>query len=312
MSEYVKLTLAAAALAVSDAGVAGDMEFAAAARRFSGRPTPARGTASITINRSSRTGCSRRIRCCLLKACPMPRPAHLSMTLSLKGSCQTILGTRTAGLDAMRLAQLRIATGQWDRAIVSAAEEFTPLASQAYAACGGSATNQCEFPIGCGAVTMVLESESSFASRGGRSRGQHHGRLPADGCDPITPSSGYRRLHSSRIAGVESVVGSAQPNQDWLHRLEQCGNRTCRSDFQRLRARSISGVVQRRSVRLDRVDASAPNDHIVDRVVHGIQRHGCRGHSDERPRFVTPPPLPVLRERRWCERDFELHKSFDG
>jgi len=40
---------------------------------------------------------------------PNASSAHLSLMLGVKGACQTIIGTRTAGLDALRLAALRIA-----------------------------------------------------------------------------------------------------------------------------------------------------------------------------------------------------------
>ena len=58
---------------------------------------------------------------------PNAGAAHLSMSLRLRGPCQTIIGSRTAGLDALRLAALRIRTGEWERAVVCAGEEHDPL-----------------------------------------------------------------------------------------------------------------------------------------------------------------------------------------
>src|SRR5207249_4669802 len=49
---------------------------------------------------------------------PNAAAAHLSLMLGLKGSCQTIIGSRTAALDALRLAAARIAVGEWERAAV--------------------------------------------------------------------------------------------------------------------------------------------------------------------------------------------------
>jgi len=56
--------------------------------------------------------------------------------LSLKGGCQTMVGTRTAGMEALSLAAAHIASGEWDTALVGAAEEYDPVTNGAYAACG--------------------------------------------------------------------------------------------------------------------------------------------------------------------------------
>ena len=63
---------------------------------------------------------------------PNAAAAHLSLMFNLKGACQTIIGSRTAGLNALRLAFLRVRGGQWDRAVVGAAEEYSPLVNAAY------------------------------------------------------------------------------------------------------------------------------------------------------------------------------------
>ena len=42
---------------------------------------------------------------------PNSAAAHLSLMLGLKGGCQTIIGSRTSGLDALHLAALRIRAG---------------------------------------------------------------------------------------------------------------------------------------------------------------------------------------------------------
>ena len=106
---------------------------------------------------------------------PNAAAAHLSLMLSLKGPCQTIIGTRTAGLDALHLARTRIATGEWDRAIVGAAEESAPVVNEAYRpwalykGCNPAlpfSGDTSGFVAGCGAVTLVLESASSFEKRG--------------------------------------------------------------------------------------------------------------------------------------------------
>ena len=102
--------------------------------------------------------------------------AHLSMMLGLRGSCQTIIGTRTSGLDALRLATLRIRTGEWSRAIVGAAEEYDTLVNSAYRHCGLYAgsdsaapfTSATGFVASAAAVTFVVESRASIENRGGK------------------------------------------------------------------------------------------------------------------------------------------------
>jgi hypothetical protein len=95
--------------------------------------------------------------------------------IGLRGGAQTIVGTRTAGLDALHLAALQIASGRWERAIVGAAEEYSATVNAAYAHCGlygGGGVpfaDESGFHVGAGAVVLVLESRRSAATR--RARG---------------------------------------------------------------------------------------------------------------------------------------------
>jgi 3-oxoacyl-[acyl-carrier-protein] synthase II len=244
MSDYVKLTLAAATLAFADASLTGDTAFAAACPAILGSTHAGAAYCVSYYQQIVREGMAAANPMLFAEGVPNSGAAHLSLMLSLKGSCQTIIGTRTAGLDALRLAYARIAAGQWDRAIVSAAEEFVPTVNSAYAPCGlhnpestrgpfggrsiapspgipafgsetqarrgeswgegdlddqrrstpqntltpalsrttgrGSksselrdarATNAGGFAIGCGAVTLVLESRQALERRGGKTRG---------------------------------------------------------------------------------------------------------------------------------------------
>jgi hypothetical protein len=66
---------------------------------------------------------------------PNAAAAHVSMALGFTGPCQTLLGTRTAGLDAVLLARLGILAGRWDQVIIGAAEECHPLVDKAYRHC---------------------------------------------------------------------------------------------------------------------------------------------------------------------------------
>lgn len=101
--------------------------------------------------------------------------AQVSLMLNLRGGSQTIVGSRTAGLDALILASERIRAGDWDRAIVGAAEEFSETVNGIYRRCGamvegaGAGSNGVnQFHVGCGSVVIVLESERAASSRNAR------------------------------------------------------------------------------------------------------------------------------------------------
>jgi 3-oxoacyl-[acyl-carrier-protein] synthase II len=160
---------------------------------------------------------------------PNAAAAHLSLMMQLKGACQTIIGTRTAGLDALRLAAMRIGAGTWDRAVVSAGEEFSPTVNAAYKHCGvyaganaGAPFTRGEgFASGCGAVTFILESADSVAARGGRSRGT------------VLASASAAPGEGGEVSGAERVLAElgdpryvlASANGTWIDRVEAAGIR---------------------------------------------------------------------------------------
>jgi 3-oxoacyl-(acyl-carrier-protein) synthase len=180
MSDYVKLTLAATTLAAADAALLPGEA-----------PQDAQWSAILGSTHGSASYCYQYYRqivdeglgaanpMLFAEGVPNAAAAHLSMMLSLRGACQTIIGSRTSGLDALRLASLRIAGGQWDRAIVSAAEEFFPVVNDAYVHCGLHArgapgrafAGTGGFVTASGAVTLVLESSHAARERGARARG---------------------------------------------------------------------------------------------------------------------------------------------
>ena len=216
MSEYVKLTLAAATLALADAGVTGDEQFAADCAAVLGTTHAGAGYCVDYYKRIVEQGMAAANPMLFAEGVPNAAAAHLSLTMGLKGSCQTILGTRTAGLDALRMAYLRIANGDWDRAIVSAAEEFTPLATPAYGNCMRPPAPKASFFIGAGAVTFVLESRSALTQRNGRSRGQivaaAGARFRSD--QVVQDIAGLLK----RVGSPSHVMGSA--NNTWIDSVE--------------------------------------------------------------------------------------------
>jgi 3-oxoacyl-[acyl-carrier-protein] synthase II len=144
--------------------------------------------------------------------------------LSLKGACQTVIGSRTAGLDALRLATTRIASGQWTHAIVGAAEEYCDVINQAYRHCGlyrGDGPAESGFVVGAGAVTLVLESRESLERRGGKSLG----RIESNASRRFAPSDAIDAtievLHA--LKDPQSVMSSS--NNTWIDRAESAAIR---------------------------------------------------------------------------------------
>ena len=191
MSDYVKLTLAATTLACRDAGVNDDAAFLERCAAVLGTMHGSANYCSTYYGQIVRDGMAAANPLLFAEGVPNAAAAHLSMMLSLKEACQTVIGTRTAGLDAMSLAVARIGSGAWDRAMVGAGEEHCELVCDAYrhGGLGATRTPPNEAPLcgpvgqplapsarkflsGAGAVTFILESADSVRQRSGRMLGR--------------------------------------------------------------------------------------------------------------------------------------------
>lgn len=77
---------------------------------------------------------------------------HLSLGLGITAASASVIGTRTAGFEAMALAQARIRAGRWARALVVAGEETMPTLATVLTRCAGE-------PVApaAGAVAVLLE-----------------------------------------------------------------------------------------------------------------------------------------------------------
>ncbi|MFG0304691.1 MAG: beta-ketoacyl synthase N-terminal-like domain-containing protein [Phycisphaerales bacterium JB040] len=95
---------------------------------------------------------------------PNAAAAHLSMGLGLRAGCQTIIGTRTAGLEALALAALRVREGRCERCLVTAAEEHSEIANTAHERCGLASAGRAS----AGAVSFVVEARRAAEARGAR------------------------------------------------------------------------------------------------------------------------------------------------
>lgn len=236
MSDYEKLTLAATTLALEDAAVAGDREFAESCSALLGTTHGSTGFSEAYYGQIVREGPAAANPVLFAEGVPNAASAQLSLMLGLKGGCQTIIGSRTAGLDALRLAALRVASGEWERAIVGAAEEYSPLLDRAYGHCGLARRGEWEpafdaaggFVIGAGAITFILERKRAAMDRGARVRGTVvRGAAASDG--GAGSVSAVERvlvgLGPERSPSVP-VLGSA--NATWIDRAEADGVRKSR------------------------------------------------------------------------------------
>ncbi len=227
MSEYVKLSLAATSLAMADAAITDVPAFAEHCSAVLGSAHGSAGYSEQYYGQVVREGINAANPMLFAEGVPNAAAAHLSLMLGVKGACQTIIGARTAGLDALALAAMRIASGQWDRAIVSAGEEYAPVVNAAYGHAGlyqngGKINGRDEgFVAGAGAVTLVLESEASLQNRGGRARGVVE-RWSNGASEP----RGMSRVMTQVLASLGPADGIMMSgNRTWIERAENAAVR---------------------------------------------------------------------------------------
>jgi 3-oxoacyl-[acyl-carrier-protein] synthase II len=228
MSDYVKLSLAATALAYRDAGIDDAAEFSQTCSAVLGSTHGSANYCADYYGQVVREGIFAANPLLFAEGVPNAAAAHLSLMLSLKGACQTIIGTRTAGLDALRLAAARVAAGEWDRAVVSAGEEYSPLVNDAYRPCGLHSGRDADAPFaptgrgfaaGCGAVTLVIESRDSLHSRGRESpRGVVEAWSAAASFREKRDESGLAARVLCDLGAPGFVISSA--NGTWVDRAE--------------------------------------------------------------------------------------------
>ncbi|HWB52960.1 MAG TPA: beta-ketoacyl-[acyl-carrier-protein] synthase family protein [Tepidisphaeraceae bacterium] len=224
MSDYVKLSLAAATLATRDAGIADDPALLQDCSVLLGTTHGSSNYSVEYYRQIVAQGLAGANPMLFAEAVPNSAAAHLSLMLGIRGACQTIIGTRTAGLDALNLAALRIGAGKWTRAIVGAAEEYCPTVNAAYRHCGLYAgdhgakpfTTETGFIVGAGAVCLTLEDRATAEKQGRHIYGL------------VTATAAARRCPSSELP-MKNVLEKLDPaslllssaNATWIDRAEQ-------------------------------------------------------------------------------------------
>jgi 3-oxoacyl-[acyl-carrier-protein] synthase II len=82
--------------------------------------------------------------------------AHVSLGFGIRAASLSVVGSRAGGFQAIALADARIRSGSWSRALGVAAEESHPLVNAALSSCLGE-----EVVSGSAAVAMLVERASS-------------------------------------------------------------------------------------------------------------------------------------------------------
>lgn len=245
MSGYVKLTLAAAALAFRNAGITDVQEFCQTCSAILGSSHGCTQFSEQYYRQVVEQGINAGNPMLFAEGVPNAGAAHLSLMLSVKGACQTIIGSRTAGLDALALASLRIGQGDWDRAIVAGGEEYSPTVNACYRRCkafaetsGDAAPGRRGFATGCGAVVLLLESKESLLARGGRAIG----RLDASATAAPVRDVSRAAARVIRSLGEMDELWTSTTGM-WLDRAEDAGIRLLAAEQPMPPTKSLYGKV---------------------------------------------------------------------
>ena len=160
MSMFAKLVLAATSNAMRSAGIEDVESFSRTCGSILGSSHGSTEYAEQYYSQVVEEGVAAANPVMFAEGVPNVGTAHISLMLGLKGPAQTIIGSRTAGLDALSLAAMRIRHGEWERAIVGGADEYSSTAERLYG------HTERGIISGAGGVMFVLESEASALARG--------------------------------------------------------------------------------------------------------------------------------------------------
>ena len=179
LSQYARLNLAAVSDAMRDADLSGPLDEPGDPPRHAAMLGTTYGSVSYALpyyRQIIDDGMAFANPMLFAEGVPNAAAAHVSMNHGIRGPCQTIIGSHTAGLDALYLATLRLRENRYDRVIVCAAEECHPLVAQAYERIGLIPKAE-DFATAAGAVALVLEKAETARSRGARVLGRIAGGM---------------------------------------------------------------------------------------------------------------------------------------
>jgi acetyl-CoA acetyltransferase len=234
MSAYVKIMLAVATLACRDAGLLDRPELLRDSSAVLGTMHGSSGFCHEYYSQIVREGVLAANPMLFAEGVPNVGAAQLSLMLGLRGGCQSIIGTRTAGLDALRFAYLRIASGASDRVIVGAAEESHDVVNRAYEECGLKSVGPSEAPFAgpsgfrssAGGAAMILESREAAQARDAMVYATIERALSQFGDREELPRSIARVLDGS----ASTILPSA--NATWIDRAESHAIQSARQPMQ--------------------------------------------------------------------------------
>ena len=228
ISDYVKLTLAATTLAYRDAGIDDPEAFGQECYGLLGTTHGSTAYSERYYRQIVEHGVDSANPMLFAEGVPNAAAAHLSTGFAIKGLCQSVIGTRTAGLEAILLAAARIRAGVWERAVVGASDEYSRRVNETYLGFGlyrevDAKSEHRELPgfvTGCGAVTFVLECADSARRRGARPWASIEDSAAAL-CPSLAGLPGPRTIREvwSGIGRPTHLMGSA--NDTWLDRVER-------------------------------------------------------------------------------------------
>jgi len=280
LSDYVKMTLAAAADACRDAAITDIHAFMDGGHALLGTMTGSTSFCESYYRELIEKGIDAANPVLFAEGVPNAAAAHLSMALGITGSCQSIIGARTAGLDALGLAWARIASGEWDRAVVSAGEEYHAIINDQLRACGlrddadpepfrggrGSCT-------GAGAVALIVESADFAARRGAPRRALVDAWAARAGSAGLAERDGVCMVECAWRAIGAPAAAMTSANGNWLDGIE---------------ARGVSAACD------DPVTVSSPISHFAETLsVTPLAALACLAGSGSLPRLRSRrPDLP--------------------
>ncbi|MBS0197020.1 MAG: beta-ketoacyl-[acyl-carrier-protein] synthase family protein [Planctomycetes bacterium] len=227
LSTCVKLMLASVSMAIKHAGLENNTERLEKACAILASTHGSSGFCSEYYTQIVREGVLGANPVLFAEGVPNAAAAHVSTNFGIRGACQTIIGSRTAGLDALGLAAMRIQAGAAQTILVGAAEETHANVDRAYRhfnLCEEAAAGRGFFTTP-GAVALVVESSASAMARGVRPLARLGGSVAVSGTAGKSTDVGCAAecdapTRALRLIGADgAVLGS--DNRSWIDRAEE-------------------------------------------------------------------------------------------